>query len=83
MIFCLQINIKDFFKFFTMILGVCGQTCPNYPQNNKFVISLQYLKKEESDEVMIRYYTVILLHDTVINTIIFYGDGQAFPKSPK
>ena len=42
-------------------------------QNNKFAISLQYLKEEVSDEVEVStnwYYD-------------FDGDGQAFPKFPK
>ena len=33
-----------------IILSVCNQSCPKYP-NNKFAISLQYLKKDVSDEV--------------------------------
>ena len=49
----LKVNIKDevdflpadkswrLFQSDTIILGVCGQTCPNYP-NNKFDVSLQY-----------------------------------------
>ena len=51
-------------------------------QNNKFAISLQYLKKEVSDEVD-------FLHADKdesylpIDTIIFDGDGQPFPKFPK
>ena len=28
----------------TIILSICGQACPNYP-NNKFAIFLRYLKK--------------------------------------
>ena len=51
-------------------------------QNNKFYISLQYLKKEVSDEVD-------FLHAEKdesylqIGIMIFDGDGQAFPKFPK
>ena len=53
-----------------------------FTQNNTFSISLQYLKKELSDEVD-------LLHADKdesylkIDTIIFDGNGQAFPKFPK
>ena len=51
-------------------------------QNNKFAISVQYLKKGVSDEVD-------FLHADKdagylqIDTMIFDGDGQAFPKFPK
>ena len=41
LIFCLQINGKGFF------LLLRDQAYPNY-QDNKFAISLQYLKKELS-----------------------------------
>ena len=51
-------------------------------KNNKFAISLQYLKKEVSDEVD-------LLHADEqesflqIDTMIFDGDDEEFPKFPK
>ena len=51
-------------------------------QSNKFSISLKYLKKEVIDEVD-------FLHADKdenylqIDTIIFDGNGQAFPKFPK
>ena len=50
-------------------------------QNNKFAISLQYLQKEVSDEVDFLYADK---HESFlqIDTIIFDGDGQAFPKFP-
>ena len=41
---------RTFLQSDTMILGVCGQVCPNY-QNNKFAISLQHFKREVSDAV--------------------------------
>ena len=69
LIFCLQIN-KRFLQIDTIIT-----------QNN-FVISLQYLKKEVSGEVD-------FLHADKdesflrIDTMSFYGDGQAFRKFPK
>ena len=51
-------------------------------QNNKFTISLQYLKKEVSDEV---YFLHADKHESLlqIDTMILMGDGQAFPKFPK
>ena len=51
-------------------------------QSNKFSISLKYLKKEVIDEVD-------FLHADKdenylqIDTMIFDGDGHAFPKFPK
>ena len=50
MIFCMQINIKLFFKL--MLLILVGMASPvQVTQNNKFAKSLQYLKKELSHEV--------------------------------
>ena len=51
-------------------------------QNNKFVISFQYFKKEVSDEVDFLYADK---HESFvqIDSMIFDGDGQAFPKFPK
>ena len=50
LIFCLQVNIKDFFKLI-LSFSVCVAKHAEITQNNKFAISLQYLKKEASDEV--------------------------------
>ena len=49
---------------------------------NKFFIPLQYVKKEVSDKVD---YLHADKHESFlqIDTIIFDGDGQAFPKFPK
>ena len=41
---------QRFLQIGTIILGACDQACP-IAQNNKFAISLQYLKNEVSDEV--------------------------------
>ena len=51
-------------------------------QNKNFAISLQYLKKEVSDEVDFLHADK---HESFlqIDTMIFDGDGQAFPKFPK
>ena len=51
-------------------------------QNKKFAISLQYLKKEVSDEVDFLHADK---HERFlqIDTKIFDGDGQAFPNFPK
>ena len=51
-------------------------------QNSKFAISLQYFKKEFSDEVDFLHvdkYESFLQ----IDNMIFDGDGQVFPKFPK
>ena len=54
LIFCLQINVKGFFKLILSLL-VCVTRHPQITQNNKFSISLQYLIKEVSDEVDFSY----------------------------
>ena len=41
---------QSFLEIDTIILGVCDQAFP-ITQNNKFAVSLQYLKKEVSDDV--------------------------------
>ena len=46
----MQIEIKDFFKLI-LSFSVCVARHAQITQNNKFTISLQYLKKEVSDEV--------------------------------
>ena len=51
-------------------------------QNNKFSISLQYLKKEVSDEFDILHVDKNESY-LQIDTMIFDGFGQAFPKFPK
>ena len=67
-----------------MILSsyVCVGRHAQITQNNKFYISLQYLKKEVSDEVDFLH---VDKHESClqIDTMIFDGDGQAFPKFPK
>ena len=60
-------------------LIVCVTTNAQITQNNKFAISLHYLKKKVSDEVDI-------LHADEqesflqMDTMIFDGDDQAFPR---
>ena len=51
-------------------------------QNNKFAISLQYLKKQVSDAVDLLH---AYKHESFIqiDTMIFDGDGPAFSKFPK
>ena len=49
-IFGMQINIKVFYKLI-LSFWVCATRHAQITQNNKFPISLQYLKKELSDEV--------------------------------
>ena len=77
----MQKNIKDFFKLILSFL-VCVAKLAQITQNKKFAISLQYLKKEVSDEIHFLYADK---HGSFlqINTMIFGGDGQAFPKFPK
>ena len=49
MIFCMKINMKVFYKVTVWCLLIARY--PQSTQNNKFVISLQYLKKEGRNEV--------------------------------
>ena len=51
-------------------------------QNSKFVISLQYLRKEWRDEV---YFLHIEKHQTIlqVDTIDLSGHGHACPNYPK
>ena len=51
-------------------------------QNNKFAISLQYFKKEVCDEVNF-FHAEKNESFLQIDTMIFNGDGQTFPKFPK
>ena len=49
-------------------------------QNNKVAISLQYIQKEVSDEF--DFLHVVDKHESplLINTMVFDGHGQTFPK---
>ena len=49
-IFCLQINRNIFYKL-KVSLWVCVAKHAQSTQNNKFAISLQYLKENVKDEV--------------------------------
>ena len=51
-------------------------------QNNNFAISLQYLKTEVRDKVDFVHANK---HERFlqIDTMVFDGDGQVFPKYPK
>ena len=61
---------------------MCVASHPHITQNNNFAISLQYLKKEVSDEVDFLYADK---HESFlqIDTMIIDGGDQAFPKFPK
>ena len=50
LIFCLQMNVKGFFKLL-LSFYVCVTRHTQIAQDSKFAVSLQYLKKELSDEV--------------------------------
>ena len=78
LIFCLLINIKGFFKLI-LSFYVCVVKHAQITQNNKFAISLKFLKKEISDEVDFLHADK---HESFlqIDIMIFDGDGQPFPK---
>ena len=61
---------------------MCEARHAQITQNNKFAISLQYLKKEVSDEVDFSHADK---HESFlkIDAMIFYGYGKAFPELPK
>ena len=73
---------QRFLQIDTIILCACVARHAQITQNNKFSISLQYLKKEVSDEVDILH---VGKNESYlqIDTVIFDGFGQAFPKFPK
>ena len=48
--FCLQINMKVFYKVI-LSFWVCATTVTQSTQNNKFAISWQYLKENRKNEV--------------------------------
>ena len=79
-VFFLADKHQRFLQIDTIILGVARHA--QITQNNKFSISLQYLKKKVRDEVDLLH---LYEHGNFlqIDTIIFDGDGQAFPKFPK
>ena len=81
LIFYMQIEIKDFFQLIVLFL-VCVAKHVQITKNNKVAISLQYLKKEVNDEV---HFLHADKHESFlqIDTMIFYGDDQVFPKFPK
>ena len=62
----------------TLSFYACVARHAQISQNSKFAISLQYLKSEVSDEVDFLHAEK---HKSFlqINTMIFDGDGQAFP----
>ena len=78
--FLLADKHQRFLQIYTIVLGVARHA--QITQNSKFAISLQYLKKKVNDEVdLVHTYK----HERFlqIDTIIFDGDCQAFPKFPK
>ena len=72
--------MKVFYK--VTVFGMCVTKLAQSTQNDKFATFLQYLKKEVSDEVDFLHADK---HESFlqIDTMIFDGDGQAFPKFPK
>ena len=79
--FCLQMNIKDLFKLI-LSFSVCVSGHVQISQKSFFAMFLQYFKKEMSDEVDFSHadkYESSLY----IDTMMFDGDSQTFPKFPK
>ena len=61
---------------------MCVDRHAQIAQNNKFAISLQYLRQEMSDEI--DFFMQINMKVSYRLMLWFLiGDGQAFPKYPK
>ena len=78
MIFCMKINIKVYYKLLVSFLLVVAW----HAQNSKFVISLQYIKKEGKDEVDFLH---VDEHQAIhqADTINLGGYSQSCPVYPK
>ena len=74
----MKINIKVFYKQVVSFLLVMARYAQS-TQNSKFVVSLQYVKKEGRDEVD------FLQHQTFlrVDPINLGGYGQTCPNYPK
>ena len=79
LIFCLQLNIKVFYK---LIVWVCVVRHVQSTQNNKFAMPFQYLKENVRDEVD---FVLVGEHQRFlqIDNMIFHRDDQAFSMFPK
>ena len=81
MIFCMKINTKVSYKSVVTFLLVIARHVLS-TQNSKFVVSLQYLEKEERDEVDFlhaeKYQTILQ-----VDAINLGGHCQACPNYPK
>ena len=71
-----------FFQIDTIILGVCGQACPNYLAIYKFANSRQHVKKGVSGAV---YFLHAYKHESVlwIDNKIFWWVWSSIPAVPK
>ena len=78
LIFCVHINVKGFFKLL-LSSYLCVVRHARVTQNNKFAISLQYLKKELSDEVDFLHADK---HERLLQ-IWFWWGWSSIPKVPK
>ena len=76
--FLLADKHQRFLQIYTIILGVARHA--QIIQNNKFAISLQYLKKKVNDEVDLLH-TYKHKRFLQIDTIIFDGDCKHFQSS--
>ena len=79
--FCLQINTKVFWKLIESFCVFVARHAQS-TKNNKFAISLQYLKENMKDEI---YFLHVDKHQSFlqIDAMAFDGDGQVFPKFTK
>ena len=74
--FCMKISIKVLYKLVVSFLLVIARHVQSI-QYSRFVISLQYLKKEETDEIDFLHADK---HQTIVQvTINLGGHGQVCP----
>ena len=80
LIFCLQINIKGFFKLILSFRAFVASHA-QITLGNKFAISLQCVKKEASDKVDFLHISMKVSYKLILS--IDTEDGQALPKFTK
>ena len=80
-IFCLQINVKGFFKLILSFQVCVARHAQSTQSNKQFAISLQYIKKEVSDEVD---FLNVDKHESLLQTDTMILVGMVkHPKVPK
>ena len=80
MIFCMKMNINVFYKIVVSFLLVIARYSQS-TQNSKFIISLQYFKKQGRDEVDFLHLDKQTILQVYTNNLGGYGQAcQSYPK---